>query len=46
MPVNPGTQDMVCLVERTDPNEQEGARLLDLPLWLESRVEPLPVGAG
>ncbi|MGW2588085.1 hypothetical protein ACWCYZ_43725 [Streptomyces virginiae] len=46
MPVNPGTQDMECLVARTDPNEQEGVRLLDLPVWLESRVGPLPVGAG
>ena len=32
MPVNPSTQDMVCLVARTDPNEQEGVRLLDLPV--------------
>lgn len=46
MPVNSADQDMVCLVARTDPDEQEGVRLLDLPIWLESRVGPLPVGAG
>ncbi|MFD9357923.1 cupin domain-containing protein [Streptomyces sp. NPDC060031] len=46
MPVNTGDQDMVCLVARTDPDEQEGVRLLDLPAWLETRVGPLPVGAG
>ncbi|MEU7069935.1 cupin domain-containing protein [Streptomyces narbonensis] len=46
MPVNSGDRDMVCLVARTDPDEQEGVRLLDLPVWLESRVGPLPVGAG
>lgn len=44
--MNTGAEDMVCLVARTDPNEQEGVRLLDLPVWLESRVSPLPVGAG
>ncbi|MEE1752806.1 cupin domain-containing protein [Streptomyces sp. SP18CS02] len=46
MPVNTGDEDMVCLVARTDPNEQEGVRLLELPAWLEDRVGPLPVGAG
>ncbi|WP_424889092.1 cupin domain-containing protein [Streptomyces sp. XH2] len=46
MPVNNGTEDMVCLVARTDPDEQEGVRLLDLPAWLEAQVSPLPVGAG
>ncbi|MEU1916035.1 cupin domain-containing protein [Streptomyces massasporeus] len=46
MPVNSGMEDMVCLVARTDPNEQEGVRLLDLPTWLEDRVGPLVVGAG
>ncbi|MET9431565.1 cupin domain-containing protein [Streptomyces sp. NPDC003036] len=46
LPVNTGDQDMVCLVARTDPNEQEGVRLLDLPAWLESRVGPLVAGAG
>ncbi|WP_405624731.1 cupin domain-containing protein [Streptomyces sp. NBC_00016] len=46
MPVNSGTQEMVCLVARTDPNEQEGVRLLDLPAWLEDRVGPVAVGAG
>ncbi|MER6349801.1 cupin domain-containing protein [Streptomyces sp. NPDC001595] len=45
MPVNTGTEDMVCLVARTDPDEQEGTRLLDLPAWLETRVGPLPVGS-
>lgn len=46
MPVNSGTEDMVCLVARTDPDEQEGVRLLDLPAWLESRLGPLLVGVG
>lgn len=46
MPVNSGMEDMVCLVARTDPNDQEGVRLLDLPTWLEDRVGPLVVGAG
>ncbi|MGW7006412.1 cupin domain-containing protein [Streptomyces sp. NPDC054933] len=46
MPVNSGTEDMVCVVARTDPDEQEGVRLLDLPAWLESRLGPLLVGAG
>ncbi|MCX5376074.1 cupin domain-containing protein [Streptomyces sp. NBC_00091] len=46
MPVNTGTQDMVCLVARTDPDEQEGVRLLSLPQWLESEVGALAVGAG
>ncbi|WP_369776486.1 cupin domain-containing protein [Streptomyces sp. R33] len=46
MPVNTGDQDLVCLVARTDPEEQEGVRLLDLPSWLEGRLGPLPVGAG
>ncbi|WP_406073975.1 hypothetical protein [Streptomyces virginiae] len=27
MPVNTGAEDMVCLVARTDPEEQEGVRL-------------------
>ncbi|WP_411108613.1 hypothetical protein [Streptomyces sp. c-19] len=46
MPANTGDQDMICLVARTDPNEQEGVRLLDLPTWLETRLGLLPVGAG
>lgn len=46
LPVNTGDQDMVCLVARTDPDEPEGVRLLDLPSWRESRLGPLPVGAG
>ncbi|WFB05934.1 cupin domain-containing protein [Streptomyces sp. LX-29] len=46
MPVNNGTEEMVCLVARTDPNEQEGVRLLELPAWLEARLGPLLVGAG
>ncbi|MEV7192790.1 cupin domain-containing protein [Streptomyces sp. NPDC093510] len=46
MPVNTGTEDMVCLVARTDPDEQEGVRLLGLPAWLEDLVSRLPVGAG
>ncbi|QSY49011.1 MULTISPECIES: cupin domain-containing protein [Streptomyces] len=46
MPVNSGTEDMVCVVARTDPNEQEGVRLLELPVWLESQLGPLLVGAG
>ncbi|MCC3774455.1 cupin domain-containing protein [Streptomyces sp. UNOB3_S3] len=46
MPVNTGTEDMVCLVARTDPDEQEGVRLLDLPAWLAAQVDLLPVGAG
>lgn len=46
LPVDTGAEDMVCLVARTDPDEQEGVRLLDLPSWLDTRVGPLPVGAG
>ncbi|MGW7451988.1 hypothetical protein [Streptomyces sp. NPDC054787] len=46
MPVNTGSEDMICLVARTDPDKQEGVRLLDLPALLELRVAPLPVGAG
>ncbi|GGX76231.1 cupin domain-containing protein [Streptomyces hiroshimensis] len=46
MPVNNGSDDMVCLVARTDPDEQEGVRLLDLPDWLAARLAPLTVGVG
>ncbi|MFF8269112.1 cupin domain-containing protein [Streptomyces sp. NPDC016562] len=46
LPVNSGAEDMVCLVARTDPNEQEGVRLLPLPARLEQRLGLLPVGAG
>ncbi|WP_406502993.1 cupin domain-containing protein [Streptomyces sp. NBC_00212] len=46
MPVNTGTQDMICLVARTDPNEQESVQLLDLPAALERHIGALPVGAG
>ncbi|MEU2394604.1 cupin domain-containing protein [Streptomyces sp. NPDC007369] len=46
LPVNTGHEDMVCVVARTDPDEQEGVRLLALPDWLESRIGTLPVGAG
>ncbi|WP_405978759.1 cupin domain-containing protein [Streptomyces sp. NBC_00158] len=46
MPVNTGTEDMVCLVARTDPDEQEGVRLLPLPERLAALVGSLPVGAG
>ncbi|MFB6532293.1 cupin domain-containing protein [Streptomyces sp. NPDC056399] len=44
MPVNTSAEDMVCLVARTDPDEQEGVRILDLPAWPETRVGPLPGG--
>ncbi|MEU5299314.1 hypothetical protein ACH4YO_01535 [Streptomyces noursei] len=44
--VNSDTEDMVCLVARTGPDEQEGVRLLALPVWLASRLGPLPRGAG
>ncbi|GGR32882.1 hypothetical protein GCM10010219_42180 [Streptomyces netropsis] len=46
MPVNSGTEDMVCLVARTDPDEQERVRLLDLPAWLGTRLGSLSVGVG
>ncbi|MFD7974094.1 cupin domain-containing protein [Streptomyces clavifer] len=46
LPVNTGDHEMVCLVARTDPQEQEGVRLLDLPAWLATRIGPLTVGAG
>ncbi|MFJ9643647.1 cupin domain-containing protein [Streptomyces sp. NPDC004244] len=46
LPVNTGTEDMVCLVARTDPNEQEGVRLLELPRQLERLLGAMPVGAG
>lgn len=46
LPVNSAAEDMVCLVARTDPDEQEGVRLLNLPAWLEQRIGTLPVGAG
>ncbi|MGW6008012.1 cupin domain-containing protein [Streptomyces sp. NPDC055210] len=46
MPVNTGDQDMVCLVARTDPQEQEGVRLLDLPTRLAARLGLLTVGNG
>ncbi|CAM5660779.1 cupin domain-containing protein [Streptomyces atroolivaceus] len=46
LPVNTGEQDMTCLVARTDPQEQEGVRLLDLPAWLATRIGPLTVGNG
>ncbi|MEU1819388.1 cupin domain-containing protein [Streptomyces roseifaciens] len=46
MPVNNSDEDMVCLVARTDPDEQEGVRLLELPDWLETRLAPLTVGVG
>ncbi|MEV7522410.1 cupin domain-containing protein [Streptomyces sp. NPDC091371] len=46
LPVNTGAEDMVCVVARTDPDEQEGVKLLALPDWLETRIGTLPVGAG
>ncbi|WP_058041858.1 cupin domain-containing protein [Streptomyces roseifaciens] len=46
MPVNSSGEDMVCLVARTDPDEQEGVRLLELPDWLEERLGLLTVGVG
>ncbi|MFJ8870294.1 cupin domain-containing protein [Streptomyces sp. NPDC102473] len=46
MPANTGADDLVCVVARTDPDEQEGVRLLELPDWLATRIGPLPVGAG
>ncbi|GGU87397.1 hypothetical protein GCM10010211_62080 [Streptomyces albospinus] len=46
MPVNNSSEDVICLVARTDPDEQEGVRLLELPAWLETRIGALPVGAG
>ncbi|MCQ8771310.1 cupin domain-containing protein [Streptomyces telluris] len=46
MPVNSSDEDMVCLVARTDPNEQEGVRLLELPDRLAALLAPLPVGVG
>lgn len=46
LPVNTGDQDMTCLVARTDPQEQESVRLLDLPAWLAARVGSLTVGDG
>lgn len=46
MPVNSSDDDMVCLVARTDPNEQEGVRLLELPNRLAAQLAPLTVGVG
>ncbi|MEW2035047.1 cupin domain-containing protein [Streptomyces roseifaciens] len=46
MPVNSSDDDMVCLVARTDPNEQEGVRLLELPNRLAAQFAPLTVGVG
>ncbi|MEU1672384.1 cupin domain-containing protein [Streptomyces roseifaciens] len=46
MPVNSSDDDMVCLVARTDPNEQEGVRLLELPDRLAAQLAPLTVGVG
>ncbi|MEH6374056.1 cupin domain-containing protein [Streptomyces sp. KLMMK] len=46
MPVNSSDEDMVCLVARTDPDEQEGVRLLELPDRLAARLAPLTVGVG
>lgn len=46
LPVNSGAEDMVCLVARTDPDEQEGVRLLPLPARLENQLGLLSVGSG
>lgn len=45
LPVNRGDQDMIALVARTDPDEQEGVQLLDLPEHLRDRVGAVPVAA-
>jgi uncharacterized RmlC-like cupin family protein len=45
MPVNTGFEDMIALVARTDPDEQEGVILLGLPDWLEHRLRAVSVAA-
>ncbi|AUY53920.1 cupin domain-containing protein [Streptomyces sp. CB01881] len=41
VPVNTGAVDMVAVVARTDPDEQEGVRLIDPPQWLMDRIGSL-----
>ncbi|MET8982749.1 cupin domain-containing protein [Streptomyces sp. NPDC004539] len=45
LPVNRGPADLVVLVARTDPDEQEGVELMDLPPHLAATVGPVPVAA-
>ncbi|TGB00987.1 cupin domain-containing protein [Streptomyces sp. MZ04] len=45
LPVNRSDQDMIALVARTDPDEQEGVRLLDMPEHLRGSVGTVPVAA-
>ncbi|MGW4804581.1 cupin domain-containing protein [Kitasatospora sp. NPDC004272] len=45
LPVNHGPVDLVAVVARTDPREQEGVRLLDLPAHL-LRLADTPTAAG
>lgn len=45
LPVNTGEEDMIAVVARTDPDEQEGVQLIELPAQLRERVGQVPVAA-
>lgn len=45
LPVNTGRCDMIALVARTDPDEQEGVQLIPLPPRLALRLVDIPVAA-
>lgn len=45
LPVNRNGQEMIAVVARTDPDEQEGVQLIDLPEHLHDSVAKIPVAA-
>ncbi|MEV0633487.1 cupin domain-containing protein [Streptomyces sp. NPDC050619] len=45
LPVNWNDQEMIAVVARTDPDEQEGVHLIDLPEHLHGSVAEVPVAA-
>ncbi|MFE2144281.1 cupin domain-containing protein [Streptomyces sp. NPDC059456] len=45
LPVNTQDEEMVAVVARTDPDEQEGVQLLDLPRHLHAALTAVPVAS-
>jgi uncharacterized RmlC-like cupin family protein len=46
LPVNAGRADAIAIVARTDPDEQEGVRLIEIPPWLADEIGSVPVAGG
>jgi uncharacterized RmlC-like cupin family protein len=46
LPVNAGRADAIAIVARTDPDEQEGVRLIEIPPWLAEEIGSVPVAGG